>query len=1228
MERRLPPAEVVAEVDGLFCGPHAPYGDYTRVDAGEELVPDAMFRFALATSDGGSVNLQLYRGIDTIGGALWTREVRVLLRVASRGHPAIPNVLAGAYIEKHDLAFVITEAAHHRLSADGAMAYVGSKPEEAIRQLVVLAHGLSLLHEQGITHQNLHPGAVEYIEAGSSRDGEDAPYSLRFSRFEMSAMFSNLVRRQLAGERLPHGDLRQIYLESAGDTLAYCPPERAHWLLALDDTSSWLESDRSDVYSLGVIAWRWLIEPLPSSPSYPADAIDWSAPLPDLAAVRRLNERLRAGLHNPRVPRPLADLLRAMLAWDPRDRPSIVSVLRDLTLDYGRVVASLVATEEHAVFYVGFMPDPSKATVYKWGWIDQDPTTDEGREQLRALIEADLRSAEILYCPEGFSGYQRARNADELKSFQAAKYVIAGKQAYWFCDIWFDRGPAFDRRDRRVEQLLVIKYVRHHRKAWRLGETPLRRRIPGEIRLVPVWGGRAHDRTEVKTKGTIWAALLESVRFERSTPPWMQTMDDALSFLLAFRGAELDARVFPFRVIRSSGDIHEIRVDVTRDRIYQFQGEPLRSLFFNEMRVPMGRLFASIDDESTAPLAVFADDGGRPDFQGGSIARVVFQQFLDEDTVAVRLVHGRHLTDDGWIRPGVDQATFVQLRNQEDAVEELLHARALLHQLHAPMVIKGVRHRWKGVGEGLAGRSPDIVKDLLTSEPFYALHGPPGSGKTTVASVAVAAHLQADPSQRILISSQSHYALDNLARRVLTRCRKEGLETVAVRVASSAAVADGKVHPSVAPFLVERQAARAVEDIQRRGAAMLDRGILDDGHILNDAMKEVVGQWAEQAPRVELEIRDRLRRGANLVFATTGGSTERNVGTGGTNGLYDWVIIEEAARAWPIELALPLVRGLRWTLIGDHFQLPAFDGLSVKRFLDACADSEDEDLQLHAERQQAYLEVFNLFGSLFEKRAERRARRPPSARLVEPLDELDLQFRMHPDICRVVSRAFYRTRTDPDSGEVRVYENGWLKTDEERSRKPHGLETPAFLADRAVVWLDTEGVEDTNDQRAWHNEGEARLIQWLLEQVRPVPAVATRGEDDDGFALLSPYSAQLTELRKLALPAWTQGRLHTVDSFQGREADVVVVSLVRSTQRETGRPEANIGYLVSPHRINVLLSRAKRLLVIVGRLGHFETQVAENPDRKDLAFWGAISKEIRRQDAVVSAAAILKRGRS
>ena len=84
--------------------------------------------------------------------------------------------------------------------------------------------------------------------------------------------------------------------------------------------------------------------------------------------------------------------------------------------------------------------------------------------------------------------------------------------------------------------------------------------------------------------------------------------------------------------------------------------------------------------------------------------------------------------------------------------------------------------------------------------------------------------------------------------------------------------------------------------------------------------------------------------------------------------------------------------------------------------------------------------------------------------------------------------------------------------------------------------------------------------------------------------MLSPYSRQLEEIERLA--PQLKGRLHTVHSFQGSEADVVIVSLVRDKHRGPSI-QANLGFVAQDEIINVMLSRAQRLLIVVGNLEHF-----------------------------------------
>lgn len=1223
IHRATPSTEVL--LDRLFCERDAPHGPYQLPSRSqvEVVIPELLVRARLLDSELQPVTVQLYHGLQSLGGELWDREVRALMQLTARRHPALPSVRSGGHDEAQDVAFVITDAAEYTLAEPNAMEYIAQDPVEALRQLLLLAHGLSLLHERGITHRNLSPATVEYIQHSGEPDAERAPYSLRLARFEMSTMVSNALRRQLQADASQQAKVRGIFRESLGRWLPYCPPERALWLLGPSAAEGYLESDREDVYALGVMAWRWLVEPRVSAAALrrEAEAL-WEACSPTPEAARAARVTLVQGLTSAALPGELKDVLGAMLEEEAHARPSVAEVLRRLSGSYGALAAALSPEPDPRPFFVGFMPEESHKTLLKWGWIEKDPNDPTGQEELKLYLLRELEGAELLYSPEGFSAFRTPRDDKEKRAFFAAKFVLRGRQGFWFCDLYYPPGPAFrSGSPLQVEQLLLIKYVCHHRHAWRLDESPLRRKVPGGIALIPVWANRSPDLEQLRARAASWRPLMRSVD-QRSSgrPEWLGKMDQALTFLVELRKAQLDARRFPVTVARS-GEICTLTVDEERDRKHRY-GDGLRALYFRLSRAPMGRLFQTTDDDS-GKLTVFPEDSqGRVEYSRG--ATVFLNRTLDNNTIEVKLADKRDtLPERGWVRPHEDHGESAQQRRQAEATDQLRGMIPLLQQLHDPRSIMGMRGRWPRAAEGLKGRSPEIVLDMLRSSPFFALHGPPGTGKTTVASAALVATLRAEPGLRALITSQSHYALDNLGERVLKECRKQGVSPVAIRVASKEAEAQDKLSSGMLRYLPERQADAQIVAIQRVVERAVHDKQLQDGTLLKPELAAVLTRWSEQAPRVLPELRDRLRRGANLVFATTGASTDTNLGIGDPSATFDWVVVEEAARAWPTELALPLVKGRRWTLIGDHLQLPAFDEMTVEKVLRECLGSDDEELRAHGEQAEAYRKVYRLFGSLFDGRAKRNEGRQNGPRLREPLDELDLQFRMHPEIAAVVSRAFYRERINKTSGVRETVEDGWLKSDESTSTRAHGLHAPAILKGRALVWLDTEGYPNAGDQRpAWRNDGEVDVVKRLLSRVRPAPSP----DDEERFALLTPYLKQREALDKVGLPAWAKAQIHTVDSFQGREADIVVVSMVRDTKRGDEQPEADIGYLVSPNRVNVMLSRARSLLVIVGRFAHFAGLRERFPGRDDVRFWGEICDEVTRRGARISAKETLASG--
>jgi superfamily I DNA and/or RNA helicase len=184
---------------------------------------------------------------------------------------------------------------------------------------------------------------------------------------------------------------------------------------------------------------------------------------------------------------------------------------------------------------------------------------------------------------------------------------------------------------------------------------------------------------------------------------------------------------------------------------------------------------------------------------------------------------------------------------------------------------------------------------------------------------------------------------------------------------------------------------------------------------------------------------------------------------------------------------------------------------------------------------------------------------------------LDEQHRMHPDIGEMVGRTFYPKglRHHPDT------------------RRPHGLSLCGRKLETSLLWVDTSGF----GQRAWENDQEGltnlterRLVAWLVGRgIQPRPY----DPRTPPLAILSPYKRQVQALSE-NVKSVERDVVRTVDSVQGREADVVIVSLARNNSHSDAR--AALGFLEEPERVNVMFSRARRLLVIVGSLKHFERQ--------------------------------------
>ncbi|WP_143219175.1 AAA domain-containing protein [Actinokineospora bangkokensis] len=1180
-------------VSEVFCAQDSAYGSYkvpgtaTRA-TGVELLSDTVYRYRLV--DRGTkqaVTVQFYLGVSEAGEGLWNQEWRVLQRVASLRHPALPEFVDGGYIDEavtapfgvQGCAFVITR------SGGLDQLFEESDPEEGMRaglnetiindlsvnradtvgQFMALADALSVLHDMGIVHRNIWPGTIGQVR---TEDG----IQLVLTRFEMSSLVSNLLRSTLldAGERARQA--RLLTVAQGADALAYFSPERITFLLV---EGARLEDHRSDIYGLGMMVAEWMTGPIP--PELIAGVAEAMTSGPDrgpdqerlLVASRAVNSHLRKAVQV--LPGPLAALLRDMTEWDSvTTRPSAIDVVGRLSDHYEQLTAE---TEYNGTPYLMvFMPEECRDTLLKWEQIDNDPASEEGLVETAEFILSDLRGARVLHIPGGAVSFLAGQDPDKLR---AAEHVLLGTENAWFCRPWSPergRGRMGKPDPRALLAAFVINLNTSRGRSLRVAVKKARKQ-----RLAPVIDVVAStidvDEMAAELDGRpSWLPLFAAVRDAAPLTKNERTYTQAFDWLLQFQRTELESRQYPY-VAEGAGERDRVllRFDEQRDKRWR-HSSAFATQFANEtnLRPPMGDFFAGASNEDgTVTVSLRADDRGVPARTPSFVGDCV--QAKSEMVEVVAGKRSARIPERGWISLSDDFGSWVALNRQDQAKWELLGNRLLVDQLARPNAMNP---------PALTKRSTnaEVADALGRTEPLFALQGPPGTGKTETTSDAVVSYLNREPGARVLVSTQSNFALDNIAERLLGKLgllngsgstARGAQDVIAVR--ATGIRGEDKVDSAIAPFLINNLAELRQGDILKR-----TRELLAEAEAENDIGTPLLLSGWEAAIRDGLpELIDRVQRAANLVFATCSSATPSALERSAATDIFDLVVIEEAAKAWPTELAIPLSRGTRWALVGDHRQLPAHRRREIVQFLDRCAASTDDDLLVHGNRKDDYVKVFDLFGNLFVDGPK------PVAR--PPRHTLRTQYRMRPDICEIVSRAFYPVEQAGSDGHVDLDAEGMLATG--RDDVPV-LRHPRVAARRSVVWLDTSAVPSCAEQPAWQNPGEVQVVRSFLRSLSPEPARGRHGYGDHPIAVLTPYRRQVEQFN-----SWAETRPHvsTIHAFQGREANVVVVSLVRDRARpdSADRPWANIGHLHEPELVNVLFSRAREHLVIVGAFQHF-----------------------------------------
>ncbi|MEO2048201.1 MAG: AAA domain-containing protein [Pirellulales bacterium] len=406
----------------------------------------------------------------------------------------------------------------------------------------------------------------------------------------------------------------------------------------------------------------------------------------------------------------------------------------------------------------------------------------------------------------------------------------------------------------------------------------------------------------------------------------------------------------------------------------------------------------------------------------------------------------------------------------------------------------------------------------LSAEDFAIIHGPPGTGKTT--SVVEFIRQAILRGEKVLACAPSNTAVDNMLERLIA------LNLCPVRLGHPARVKSELRSHTLDALVEQHDNARWVKQL-RREAEMLyrkadrftrarpTRGAKQD-------MRREAKHLKAEARRLEKDTIQQVLAAADVICATT---TIDNSILGDRQ--FDWVVIDEACQSTESGCWAPILRGTKVLFAGDHCQLPPTVLSS-----EAAAEGYQRSMMQR----------------LVETHGDTVTR------------QLQVQYRMHEQIMRFSSLQFYGDSLTADPSVI-----AHRLTDLPEIENSPFCDMPLLFIDTAGAdyheELEPEGSSKRNPQ-----EGRLALSQVKLLLDAGLPA--------SQIGVIAPYAAQVRWLREQA--KHRDMEIDTVDGFQGREKEAMVISLVRSNR------EGEIGFLADTRRMNVALTRARRKLIVIG----------------------------------------------
>lgn len=495
----------------------------------------------------------------------------------------------------------------------------------------------------------------------------------------------------------------------------------------------------------------------------------------------------------------------------------------------------------------------------------------------------------------------------------------------------------------------------------------------------------------------------------------------------------------------------------------------------------------------------------------------------------------------------------------------------------------------------------NAVKKAVGNQNIFLIQGPPGTGKTTV--IAEIIQQLVEKGEKILVSGQNHVAVDNVLEKLsqfpklnlLRVGNPDRIDKQLLKYTIDNLVEDYKI--DFKKFILNQLSI--TEEYTRCKEQGYDKnefrtqlnqfinslvnqyGVLKDVYkqrhfILLDGLTglsktelnettELLRKWLDESNNeYEILLKPLIYNSIDVVFATCIGIKSDEVFKE-KNFKFDTVIIDEAGKANIAESLVAIELGQKVILVGDQKQLPPYmdssliDKADNQSFPNSVYGSEfSEEEILHA-----------LKSSFFEFIVNRiNAEQFPK----DNMEMLNYQHRMHPNIGQFVSESFY-------DGKVKMGSRTHLNR----------IEMPSPF-NKEVVFFDTSNSKnpfEQNDGFSAKNNTESETISEII-----LPKLFESNINPSSIAIIAPYKSQVANIKnqinKSESCKFKNIDVSTLDSFQGKEYDIIIFSFTRSSDHnnapfENGkRKYSKVGFLDDARRLNVAFSRAKKKLILVG----------------------------------------------